>query len=153
MELYRTYNDRVPRDVADYTGPIEVVDIPGRGKGIVVTKDVKKGTLLLAAKSYVTDFRAHNVGKLVQMIFEKLQKNPQSKNELFSLYAGDSFPREESIPTDPKMIEERLVKIVQLNAFGVPDKCIGIWILPSFTNHSCLGMHEIFLIKFSIKFF
>src|SRR4051794_2071600 len=47
-------------DVADYTGPIEIADIPGKGKsqfytcnisflgkGIVVKEDIKKGTLLL----------------------------------------------------------------------------------------------------------
>jgi hypothetical protein len=37
-------------DAADYVGPVEIVDIPGKGKGVVVTRDIKPGTLLMASK-------------------------------------------------------------------------------------------------------
>src|SRR5687767_8378618 len=39
-------------DIADYFGPIEVVSIHGKGKGIVAAKDLPKGTLLMVSKAF-----------------------------------------------------------------------------------------------------
>ncbi|WWD17730.1 hypothetical protein CI109_102171 [Kwoniella shandongensis] len=41
-------------DVADYTGPIEVRIIPGRGRGLVLTQNVQTGQVLLASKAVIT---------------------------------------------------------------------------------------------------
>jgi hypothetical protein len=39
-------------DVADYVGPVEIVDIPGKGKCLIVTANVREGTLMLASKAF-----------------------------------------------------------------------------------------------------
>ncbi|KAH7716150.1 TPR domain protein [Aphelenchoides avenae] len=41
-------------DVADYAGPIELADIPGKGKGIIATEDIKRGTLIFVEKPFAT---------------------------------------------------------------------------------------------------
>lgn len=39
-------------DVADYVGPLQIADIPRKGKGYVASKDIKKGTLLMVHKGF-----------------------------------------------------------------------------------------------------
>ncbi|KAG2496338.1 hypothetical protein HYH03_005568 [Edaphochlamys debaryana] len=36
---------------ADYVGPVSIVDVPGKGRGLVATKAVKAGTLLMAVRA------------------------------------------------------------------------------------------------------
>jgi hypothetical protein len=85
------------------------------GKGIVATKDIKKGTLLLVSKpfaaGYAEDFsgylrctnlidnKAKTAEQKLQIIrtIENLRKNPSKAKELYKLYAGD-LPRDEDIP-------------------------------------------------------
>ncbi|KAH7716697.1 TPR domain protein [Aphelenchoides avenae] len=132
-------------DVADYVGPIEVVDIPGKGKGIVATRDIKKGTLLLVSKAFAI---ATSFNGLLNAIEEKLGRQPERIAEVAGLYYGcerhAATPRE----SDGKIVidRNRLVLICSYNTFQIepfsdapePRADQGIWILPSFFNHSCL---------------
>uniref|UniRef100_A0A914DRS6 Uncharacterized protein n=1 Tax=Acrobeloides nanus TaxID=290746 RepID=A0A914DRS6_9BILA len=122
-------------DVADYTGPVKVADIPGKGKGLVVTEDVKKGTLLLVSKAYALSYDKNEDKTLcvgfnmmtktcvsttqVHVIIEtiqKLKKNPQTAKELYSLYAGD-LDRDEKISAG--VIDAgRIERICLYNCFG-----------------------------------
>uniref|UniRef100_A0A915EFQ6 Uncharacterized protein n=1 Tax=Ditylenchus dipsaci TaxID=166011 RepID=A0A915EFQ6_9BILA len=43
-------------DVADYTGPVSIVDVPGKGRGLVASKNIPKGTLLLVSKAFATTY-------------------------------------------------------------------------------------------------
>ncbi|KAK8866068.1 hypothetical protein IAR55_001219 [Kwoniella newhampshirensis] len=43
-------------EVSDYTGPIEVQLLPGRGRGLIITQDVHAGQVLLASKALITGF-------------------------------------------------------------------------------------------------
>lgn len=39
-------------DLSEFAGPTKVADIPGKGKGIVATRDIEPGTLLMVAKAF-----------------------------------------------------------------------------------------------------
>jgi hypothetical protein len=85
--------------------------------------------------------------ELVKFVIDKLRKNPQRTHEIYSLWAGE-------MGRDPRISNgtidlERITKICSSNAFStssVPgrrrerpwDKEIGLWVLPSFFNHSCV---------------
>ncbi|KAH7716357.1 hypothetical protein AAVH_16254 [Aphelenchoides avenae] len=131
-------------DVADYVGPIKVVDIPGEGKGVVATKDVKKGTLLLVSKAFVIVGNWQSIYDVAHAAAEKLKRRPEMAGEINSLYDGS--PREAGVPA-PKVISDvdRLAKICKHNCFGYDGKdglkgwtFKGLWTQPSYFNHSCL---------------
>uniref|UniRef100_A0A914CFG9 Tetratricopeptide repeat protein n=1 Tax=Acrobeloides nanus TaxID=290746 RepID=A0A914CFG9_9BILA len=102
--------------LTDYTGPVEVTDIPGKGKGLVVTQDIKKGTLLFASKAYsMAHEKFMNYPKsqgynlftdevicntqfgLITETVQKLKRDPGSAKELYALYAGE-LKRDEMLP-------------------------------------------------------
>lgn len=163
-------------DASDYTGPIEIIDIEGKGKGVVASRDLVKGTLLLVSKAFSFSIRNmtdenNNSNKSVIMSINLITKradgdmtqglnlvetvqtlkcNPQRAKELYSLYAGD-LDRSENI--DMNIIDiERIEKICSFNSFEGTQvhealmceknskiNSTGLWILPSFINHSCLA--------------
>ncbi|RSH90479.1 hypothetical protein EHS25_001084 [Saitozyma podzolica] len=49
-------------DVADYTGPVAVAKIPGKGRGLITTQDVKAGELLLVSKALVAAYQIETPG-------------------------------------------------------------------------------------------
>jgi hypothetical protein len=85
------------------------------GKGIVATKDITKGTLLIASKPFSIAYDEDFSGSLLsvnvaanmiepnstklQMVraIEQVRKNPSKAKELYKLYAGD-LPRSADIP-------------------------------------------------------
>jgi tetratricopeptide (TPR) repeat protein len=157
----------VHHDVADFVGDVVIAEIPGKGRGLRTTRDIPAGTLLLASKAFATGsprkwkpknvlFLAFHIARnmivkestvdLIGNIIYTLRKNPQRTSELYELYAGEC-PRVE-LPDgmiDPGSIEA----IVDLNAFEIENdfdlepreklaRDSGLWILPSFINHSCV---------------
>ncbi|KAH7716333.1 hypothetical protein AAVH_16230 [Aphelenchoides avenae] len=132
-------------DVADYVGPIEVVDIPRRGKGIVATRDVKKETLLLVSKAFAI---ATSFNGLLNAIEEKFARKPERIVEVAGLYYGCERSAATSRESDGKIVidRNRLLLVCSYNTFQIapysdapePQPQEGIWILPSFFNHSCL---------------
>ncbi|KAH9833708.1 uncharacterized protein C8Q71DRAFT_859984 [Rhodofomes roseus] len=115
-------------DAADYTGPVEVKTIPGRGRGIVVTRDVSAGELLMVSKalSFVEekDFRADvwrtalnfktsrfmtraqsaNVAKVAQTVYG----NPDIYDQLLHLYAGPDYPLPPATPPPARLDPQRV---------------------------------------------
>ncbi|KAH9947158.1 hypothetical protein B0H21DRAFT_739825 [Amylocystis lapponica] len=101
-------------DVADYQGPIEVRQVQGRGggRGVVATRDIKVGELLLVSKPFVSiyeqDLRAgghtvainlltsrtesHTQSATVSHAIQKIYGNPELHALVFHLYAGPSYP-------------------------------------------------------------
>jgi hypothetical protein len=66
--LYKETKLRPPRlDHATYKGPVEVRELPGRGRGLYVTRSVKAGELLLCEKAFSYCFAASS---------EELAKTP-----------------------------------------------------------------------------
>jgi hypothetical protein len=52
-------------DVADYTGPVTVAKIPGKGRGLITTRDIKAGELLMVSKALVAAYRSEAPGLTV----------------------------------------------------------------------------------------
>ena len=98
-------------DAADYRGPINIEEIPNKGKGYVATEDIAKGTLLLAEKAFSCAFDDEFEGTLICLdtitnvreepsqlltilgIIHNLRYNFSKAQEFYSLYAGPGFPR------------------------------------------------------------
>ncbi|KAH7724045.1 TPR domain-containing protein [Aphelenchoides avenae] len=103
-------------DVADYVGPIEVVDVPGKGKGIVATRDIKKGTLLIVSKAHAT---ATSSMALATATKEKLERQPERISEVAGLYYGCERSAATTQETNWKSVTDptRLGLICSYNAF------------------------------------
>ncbi|KAH7660429.1 TPR domain protein, partial [Aphelenchoides avenae] len=132
-------------DVADFIGPIEVVDVPGKGKqavtpkvrkGFVATQDVQKGTLLMVSKAFaIVD--ANSTEAIAQGVADKLQLRPEMAAEINALYDGNE--RVPGAPIDQGIPDiERPTQICKYG-FDVRGKQRGLWILPSYFNSSCLS--------------
>ena len=50
--LFQECQREVKLDVGEYTGPVEVKEIPGRGRGFVATRDIAPGELLVRLPSH-----------------------------------------------------------------------------------------------------
>ncbi|CDO73769.1 hypothetical protein BN946_scf185015.g97 [Trametes cinnabarina] len=113
--LFATARRKIRLDAANFRGPIQVQSMKqrGGGRGIVTTRDVQTGELLLVAKPYVSVYASDLPGNqyivtldllskttreptdslLLSRIVEKLYGNPDLHNEVFHLYAGPAYPR------------------------------------------------------------
>ncbi|WFD36300.1 hypothetical protein MCUN1_003179 [Malassezia cuniculi] len=70
-----TLTDATPRfDVADYIGPVTVADIPNAGRGLVLTRDVAEGELLLVCRAMVSSYSSDDGCKGMPL----LRVNPDS---------------------------------------------------------------------------
>ncbi|OBZ76733.1 hypothetical protein A0H81_03834 [Grifola frondosa] len=112
--MFRTSQKNVHLDVADYVGPIEVRPMQhrGGGRGVVATRDIKLGELLLVSKPFVSvfpqdvaereifmsvDLITKSMNRSTQSItllraVEKLYGNPDAYDSVYDLYAGPDYP-------------------------------------------------------------
>jgi tetratricopeptide (TPR) repeat protein len=152
-------------DVSDFVGPIKISEIEGKGRGLVTPRAVSRGTLLLVSKAFAfSDSSINLVLTAIDAIrnvywppsqyfalmksVQKLRKNPQLVNDFYSLFSGES-DRGVSVP-DGVIDAARIERIHRFNAFGTHDVAervsegdrSGIWILPSYINHSCIANVE-----------
>ncbi|RUS14758.1 hypothetical protein BC938DRAFT_477237, partial [Jimgerdemannia flammicorona] len=120
-------------DHAEYIGPVRVAQIPGRGRGVIVTRDVEEGTLLMCCKAFSVAFKNEvkdnrlnlpanytNDPKphLVAKIFLRLRKEPWAASELANLpQPVSAMALDPSIP--PQVAN--VINIVNAN-FIVPDE-------------------------------
>ncbi|KZT06404.1 uncharacterized protein LAESUDRAFT_176403 [Laetiporus sulphureus 93-53] len=101
-------------DVADYRGPIQVTQLQGRGggRGVVASKDICVGELLLVSKPFISVFEDDLRGNVIQLaadmlssklktrtqsaavafVAQKLYGNPDLHDHVFGLYAGPDYP-------------------------------------------------------------
>jgi tetratricopeptide (TPR) repeat protein len=153
----RTCGRLVKHDVADYTGPVSVTPIPGKGQGLIADTDIARGTLLLASKAFAMAPPDNSVGLsspgprflLLLEIMKRFCDHPLGTSELYRL-DSDDIPRDSQLP-DGVVDVNRMQKICWINQFLIDnefapieaqiadaeDLPCGIWILPSFINHSC----------------
>ncbi|KAH7731125.1 TPR domain protein [Aphelenchoides avenae] len=157
-------------DVADFLGPVEISDVHGKGKGLVASRTIKKGTLLIVSKAFslacenewedgrtfaqVTVGKANDVSKIHLInsigVIQGLQRNPHRAAELYALYAGD-LPRGTNIP-EGIIDAGRIERICCYNSFtpvgpragsvAEPSSAAGLWTIPSFVNHACIENAE-----------
>ncbi|KAG8924993.1 hypothetical protein FRC02_010053, partial [Tulasnella sp. 418] len=109
-------------------GPFEVVDLPGRGKGVIATRDIQRGELLLRERPL---FRLPTsiTSSPVQVVQEALQKLPPSRRDLLLnlSHPNHDLPPHE-IPFD----------IVQVNAMAA-GSTTAVFPRIARLNHGCAG--------------
>lgn len=110
------YND----DLAQFIGPVKVVECSGKGKGLVATEYVKSGQVVVACKAFhlltenydtrrmylkdaakfATDHdpvskkfsnRTDGAKIFIQSIIERLREEPEMLQEIYKLYAGGQY--------------------------------------------------------------
>ncbi|KAK1535380.1 hypothetical protein CPAR01_08922 [Colletotrichum paranaense] len=130
-------------DCATYTGPVEVRQSPGRGRGLFTTKPVKAGELLLCEKAFAYSYAGdddtvsrQNIkilmswdtkrmtmggqADLLSGLVQKLHHNPQTASRFFDLYRG-KYRLDETAEQIETVVDTFLVaKIIGLNCFGAP---------------------------------
>ncbi|PVF94963.1 TPR-like protein [Serendipita vermifera] len=116
--LQKTIKDIEPQ-IANFIGPVEVVDIPDRDgvRGVIATRDIIPGELLVASKAIISS-RAKDpkhpetvihldlstgsidhpsVYAVFQKAVEKTSMDPQFAAQLGSIYGGEAYP---ALPED-----------------------------------------------------
>uniref|UniRef100_A0A915CRW4 SET domain-containing protein n=1 Tax=Ditylenchus dipsaci TaxID=166011 RepID=A0A915CRW4_9BILA len=168
-ELYRQAVQYKCRDldVADYVGPIEVAEIADKGRGVIATKDIAKGTLLLVSKAFfiayedmldtslfaintISDNLDEKTAVLNKIgVMQKLQYNPQMSSDIYDLFAGNDLSDKnisEGV-VDAKRIQRICIfnsftPIKFFDPFNVRNetkmRSTGLWTFPSYINHSCI---------------
>jgi tetratricopeptide (TPR) repeat protein len=171
-------------DLADYmSNDIEIVEVRPNCKGIVAKNDIKKNTLIMASKAasiayskecskdlilslnmfnkrMMTTTQCQNLTLLTQ----KVQNDPHMSREIYKLYAGSDFDRNQTI--NECIVEVSRIEAIQtfnsfkgqLYSFSVTEILkdnnnnsyddprfdlneednTGLWILPSYFNHACV---------------
>ncbi|KAF1832756.1 hypothetical protein BDW02DRAFT_599707 [Decorospora gaudefroyi] len=169
-------------DHATYTGPVEVRKVKGKGRGLFATQAMKAGDLVLCEKAFshahVDDEKESNASltllmnvetekgfmggqaDLIQLITQKLYKNPSIASGFTDLYHGAyEGVNTNSVGGKPVVDTFLVERTMALNVFGCPITSLkshkdvssaqdtkgnkfhscGIWIKASYINHSCLG--------------
>ncbi|KAF8308413.1 hypothetical protein DL93DRAFT_1882857 [Clavulina sp. PMI_390] len=115
VDLVQSSKKDIPTvDVANYTGPIKVCPIKGKGggRGVVATREVRTGEVLVVSKAFASMFSSelvkgeHIVAMnlitkriddasrlgLVHKVVEKLHGCPERSGLVLNLYGGPEFP-------------------------------------------------------------
>ncbi|KAI0677320.1 hypothetical protein C8Q78DRAFT_960867 [Trametes maxima] len=182
--LFRNAKRKVRVDAADFFGPVHTrrMERRGGGRGMVATRDIQAGELLLAAKPYVSVYacdlppnqlvatldllskssKERTDSLLLAQVVEKLYGDPDTRDEVFHLYAGPTYPPPpDSYPPRPRsevvkvdLLEPNVnVDIAHLEAICTYNnfcpfrleapladretKPTGLYTLASMFNHSC----------------
>jgi len=116
-----------------------------------VDEDLERDKLTVVTANLIAnrvEGHAHSMN-IIQTCL-KLKDNPDKSEQLYALYAGEDEDRRKAIP-EGIVDAARVAKICSFNAFGIggtfdrrtgceakPYVFTGLWIMPSFINHSCL---------------
>jgi tetratricopeptide (TPR) repeat protein len=164
LEEAKRFPPGIYLNYAEYKGPIRISKIEGKGRGLVATKEIPFGALVIASRAFdivsldsnkVTGALECNVqsmiynspshNRLIASIANRLMTRPELKKELYQLSAGKKYGY-----IDPSAAEgsellvdmQRIGGICNINTFGTnangPDgkDFSGLWILPSYINHT-----------------
>ncbi|KAL7267546.1 hypothetical protein RUND412_009864 [Rhizina undulata] len=153
-------NKKMFFDVGDYKGPVEVKATEEFGKGVYVTQNVKAGDLLMVYKALCFTYDRGNevdeteatmlTGKRGHKELTELLSASKKLRGIFSNFYMHSQGIKLPVSEDIDMLHHEIIKLtVNSNSFrtsvfdfrkGVAENYGGgIWHLPSFINHSCLG--------------
>ncbi|KAH9208603.1 hypothetical protein DL95DRAFT_395098 [Leptodontidium sp. 2 PMI_412] len=108
----------------------EVIDIPGKGKGIIVTQNITPGTLLLSEAPLIKTDVVQSLTTAEQDLENALGKLSISEQENFRTLHTNF----------PENTEEKLIGIIRSNAYPLgPDTEVGgLFADIARINHSCL---------------
>lgn len=113
---------------ADFIGHVNIM--AGKRRGLVATKDIPPGQLLIASKAFaiteIDDIWAVDYSKLVEIVTEKLKIEPELQADFYQLSGNETI---ESIC---------ILNSFTFSSFRRDDeKFAGLWIPSSYINHSC----------------
>lgn len=146
----------------NYIGPVRIDRTPdGRGRGLYVTQDVEAGDILIINNAFAASYNDANHEQMYEKIAAVVKDSPRALRQFYSL-ASDVHQEKLGIPNvelfddsipftaiDDGMLEfseSRIRHIIQVNSFAgklttaehqEQGKINGLWLLPSFMNHSC----------------
>ncbi|BGP36476.1 hypothetical protein JCM10449v2_000377 [Rhodotorula kratochvilovae] len=150
--------------VGDFVGPVEVVEREGRGggRGIVATRDIKAGEILLVEKAFATGYNeTKRLLGLVASLVAKIQDDPSTAALLYALHGGPDSPpigsaalgalQDRPLAADdvaPFADITRVENVCIVNSFGLtmPEEATptalqrdssGFFLGSSLFNHSC----------------
>ncbi|RIA81168.1 hypothetical protein C1645_837422 [Glomus cerebriforme] len=159
-------NNVGPRlDHADYLiNDIEISTIKGKGRGWIAKCDIPENTLLMVSKAlkivYNHEVSGHimthdnisnnktvfigSTEELITSITQKLLEEPYLCQEVYQLYDGLNLDKTDIINNRVVSVEV-IGNTVNYNSFAFDSRIknnylngSGIWILPSYFNHSCV---------------
>ncbi|KAJ6019702.1 hypothetical protein N7522_001769 [Penicillium canescens] len=171
-------------DRGTYIGPVTVKQTQSHGRGLFTTEAVKAGDLLFCEKAFAHAFHDENSskdlrlllnvdmdkatigtqGELIELIVQKLYKNPSLLPGFVDLYHG-AYKSVDVLEVDATPVVDTFLveRIILLNSFGCPllsreshirsvkgddDRAkkanqqfdsSGVWSMASYINHSCLS--------------
>ncbi|KAI5078159.1 hypothetical protein GOP47_0007983 [Adiantum capillus-veneris] len=145
----------------DFVGPLSIkLTQDCRGRGLFTSANVRAGDILLVSNPFALSYNDPNSVHLYHMITSMTKQSSKALHQLASLagYCDEIIvpPMEifdPNVPycdfTDRQMIKydpHRIVNTMNTNCFGgevrladsePPTPLNGLWLLPSFINHSC----------------
>ena len=185
LEIYLKYinENNYNLDIADYHNQdlLLLQENPSKGRHILAQNNIARGTLLIVSKAFSFGIWNEKENKIpiystnlvkntidtpsqyenVTNLFKKVHGNPFLAKEVYSLYSGNQFDRNEALP-DNIVDVSRLECISSFNSFAGEgygeffknsgftkkefekisreniEKSTGIWLYPSLLNHSCI---------------
>ncbi|CAB4475654.1 unnamed protein product [Rhizophagus irregularis] len=143
---------------------IEICSIKGKGRGLIAKCDIPENTLLVVSKAFSIVY-SHEVlgyamkshiqndqttcvasslctGELITQITQKLLEEPYHCQEVYELYNGLNLNK-----INKNLVNVDIIgNIVKYNSFALDNVIVesvnlsgkGLWILPSYFNHSCI---------------
>ncbi|CAG8553037.1 6148_t:CDS:1 [Paraglomus brasilianum] len=155
-------------DHADYiSDAIELRDVESKGKGWFANREISSNTVIMAAKAFSVIYSREmplqvNI-QLCNMIANRILIEPELGCEVYKLYAGPDLISYSKIDNESrrKVDYHRILRIIDYNSFNpfdmfryfndqsntASDCGRGLWIAPSFFNHTCVdnNISKIFL--------
>lgn len=165
-QLY-TLNREERHEVAEYFGPVEIQPVPGKGRGLLATQEISPGRLLLCCKAFAVAFDVDkdpygskdNEDKCFARVLEKLMLDDSLLSQIQDLYGNES----QDTPWKQEEWQEGVSNVLKYNGF----RCVeitgpegdgsknfsGLWILPSYLNHSCISNNAYYQVTWAEFYF
>ncbi|GBB96464.1 hypothetical protein RclHR1_02760017 [Rhizophagus clarus] len=146
---------------------IEIRAVEGKGRGWIAKCDIPENTLLMVSKAFSTVYSHEVLGhtmqsnipnekttciasslcteEIITRITQKLLAEAYHCQEVYQLY--DSLNLDKTDKINKNLVNVDIIgNIVKYNSFGLENDIevendlsgIGLWILPSYFNHSCI---------------
>lgn len=156
----------VYHDMANYTKAVVVKETSTKGRGVFATKMIKAGELVLASKAfaYIEDYNRCDRScsllyvdgsvpeiyrNLIEKISDVLLAHPEKSQTLATLFAGPELGSLKCDEADNFVDMKRIEHITLYNAISTNQRIdgsfcrnAGLWIIPSFMNHSCVDANS-----------
>lgn len=159
----RSLGDHQCHEIGQYQGPLEISQIPGKGRGYIAKERIGPGQVIQCTKAFAITFSDepqegcyidHRASQaLVQTICEKLSQDNTLRGEFARLYSASKsknpswiWSDSEDPSTEEEMIFEVRERIINNSFAGDDPNFTGLWMLASYFNHDCIdaNTHWIF---------